>query len=70
MIEEGFLSPLLTMTQKDDNKLVYYILEDAVSGSPTASKYVRRAAVWNGHEPISFFTMDTRCRVQLPRRFY
>jgi hypothetical protein len=57
VIEEGFLSPLLTLTQKDDNKLVYYILEDAVAGSPTASKYVRRAAVWNGHEAY-FFLYD------------
>ncbi len=57
MIEEGFLRPPLTTTQKDDNKLVYYILEDTVSGSTIASKYVRRAAVWNGHEAY-FFLYD------------
>ncbi len=30
--------------------MVFYILEDAVSGSAVAAKYVRKAAVWNGHE--------------------
>ncbi len=50
VVEEGFLLALLTVTQQEDNKLVYYILEDAVSGSSVASKYIRRAAMWNGHE--------------------
>jgi hypothetical protein len=50
VIEEDFPQTLLSASQKEDNKLVYYILEDAVSGSHIASKYVRRAAVWNGHE--------------------
>jgi hypothetical protein len=34
----------------DDNKLVYYILEDATQGSPLASSYVRQAPVKNGFE--------------------
>jgi hypothetical protein len=50
VVEEDFLKAALTLEQQDDNKLVYYILEDSVSGSPTASKYVHRAAMWNGHE--------------------
>jgi hypothetical protein len=48
--DEGFLTVPLTSQQHDENKFVYYILEDAVSSSTAASKYVRRAAVWNGHE--------------------
>jgi hypothetical protein len=50
VIEEGFAHLVLTVSQQEDNKLVYYILEDAVAGSTTAAKYVRRAALWNGHE--------------------
>jgi hypothetical protein len=34
----------------DDNKLVYYILEDATQGSPLAASYVRQAPVKNGFE--------------------
>jgi hypothetical protein len=50
VIEEGFLARVMTLDLQADNKLVYYILEDAVAGSSVASKYIRRAAVWNGHE--------------------
>jgi hypothetical protein len=50
VIDEGFLALALTPQQHDENKFVYYILEEAVAGSTVASKYVRRAAVWNGHE--------------------
>jgi hypothetical protein len=50
VIEESFILTNLNIGQQDDNKLVYYILEDAVSGSAVATKYLRRAAVWNGHE--------------------
>ncbi len=50
VVDEGFLTTPLTAQQHDENKFVYYILEDAVSSSTVASKYVRRAAVWNGHE--------------------
>ena len=34
----------------EDNKLVYYILEDATQGSPLAASYVRQAPVKNGFE--------------------
>jgi hypothetical protein len=54
VIEDGFLSMAWTVVQQDDNKLVYYILEDAVSGAPVAAKHVRRAAIWNGHEAYHF----------------
>jgi hypothetical protein len=50
VIEEAFLVTSLTVSHQEDNKLVYYILEDAVAGSSVAAKYVRRAAIWNGHE--------------------
>jgi hypothetical protein len=33
----------------EDNKLVYYILEEAVSSSKIAAKYVRRAPEWDGN---------------------
>jgi hypothetical protein len=50
VIEEGFLTRVMTSDLQADNKLLYYILEDAVAGSTVASKYIHRAAVWNGHE--------------------
>ncbi len=50
VVAKTFLLSPLTPKQQEDNKLVYYILEDAVSGSPIAAKYVRKAAEWNGHE--------------------
>jgi hypothetical protein len=39
----------LTEALQEDNKLVYYLLEDAVSGSSVATNYVRRAPEWDGH---------------------
>jgi hypothetical protein len=38
-----------------DNKLVYYILEDATQSSPLASSYVRQAPAQNGFE--AFYTL-------------
>jgi hypothetical protein len=38
-----------------DNKLVYYILEDATQGSPLASSYVRQAPSQNGFE--AYYTL-------------
>jgi hypothetical protein len=57
VIEEGFLERVLTVDLQADNKLVYYILEDAVAGSTVASKHIRRAAVWNGNEAY-FYLYD------------
>ena len=50
VLEEDFLTSGLTLALQEDNKLVFYILEDAVAGSTVAAKYVRRAALWNGNE--------------------
>jgi hypothetical protein len=49
VIAEGFLSQAMTPQLHEDNKLVYYVLEEAVSGSVIALKYVRRAPIWDGH---------------------
>ncbi len=38
-----------------DNKLVYYIIEDATQGSPLASSYVRQAPAQNGFE--AYYTL-------------
>jgi hypothetical protein len=42
-------------TKIDDNKLVYYILEDATQGSPLASSYIRQAPIKNGFE--AYYTL-------------
>ncbi len=42
-------------TKTDDNKLVYYILEDATQGSPLASSYIRQAPIKNGFE--AYYTL-------------
>jgi hypothetical protein len=52
VVAEGFKA--LTFAHQEDNKLVYYVLEDAVSGSPVATKYVRRAPLWDGHAAYNF----------------
>jgi hypothetical protein len=57
VIDEDFPKTCVSLAYQEDNKLVYYVLEDAVLGSPVASKYVRRAAVWNGNEAY-FFLYD------------
>jgi hypothetical protein len=51
VIEESFLNFLpLTPRNFEANKMVYYILEDAVTTGSLAAKYVRQAAKWNGNE--------------------
>ena len=45
----------LTSDQRRDNKLVYYILEDAVQGSPLARSYVQKAPRNNGFE--AYYTL-------------
>jgi hypothetical protein len=45
----------LSAEKKRDNKLVYYILEDAVQNSVQASAYVHQAAVNNGFE--AYYTL-------------
>jgi hypothetical protein len=43
----------LSLVHQEENKLVYYIIEDAVTGSAVATQHVRRAAEWNGWEAYS-----------------
>jgi hypothetical protein len=45
----------LSAKKINDNKLVYFILEDATQSSPLASSYVRQAPVKNGFE--AFYTL-------------
>lgn len=45
----------LSADKKRDNKLVYYILEDAVQNSVQASAYVHQAAINNGFE--AYYTL-------------
>ena len=45
----------LTAEQRRDNKLVYYVIEDAVQNSPLAASYVRQAPINNGFE--AYYTL-------------
>jgi hypothetical protein len=49
VLADDFPQQPMTLQRQEDNKLVYYVLEEAVSGSPIAAKYVRRAPEWDGH---------------------
>ena len=51
VIEDGFLD-LLPYSQDAfaANKLVYYIIEDALEVGTLGTKYFRMAAKWNGHQ--------------------
>jgi hypothetical protein len=49
IIEVEFKTMMMTVALNADNKFVYYLLEDAVSGSAIAAKYVDRAPIWDGH---------------------
>ena len=51
VLEDGFLQTLWQVPgAKEANKFVYFLLEDSVSTGSLASKYIRQAAKWNGHE--------------------
>jgi hypothetical protein len=45
----------LTSTQRRDNKMVFYILEEAVQGSPMARSYIQKAPLNNGFE--AYYTL-------------
>jgi hypothetical protein len=45
----------LSVQKINDNKMVYFILEDATQGSPLAASYVRQAPVKNGFE--AYYTL-------------
>jgi hypothetical protein len=51
VIDEGFLD-LLPLSPQDfaSNKMVYYLLEDAIVPGSLAAKYFRQAAKWNGNQ--------------------
>jgi hypothetical protein len=54
VIEETFLTNLPLSTRDfSANKMVYYILEDAITPGSLAAKYLRLAAKWNGNEAYS-----------------
>ncbi len=51
VLEDGFLATLWHVPgAKEANKFVYFLLEDSVSTGSLASKYIRQATKWNGHE--------------------
>jgi hypothetical protein len=51
VIEESFLDTLpLSPQDFNANKMVYYLLEDALVPGSLAAKYFRQAAKWNGNE--------------------
>jgi hypothetical protein len=50
VLDEDFASKLWSNPGgKEANKLVFFLLEDAVAPGSLASKYVRQAAKWDGH---------------------
>ena len=56
VLDPNFLDILpLSETKRRDNKLVYYIIEDAVSISSLASSYVQKAPLNNGFE--AYYTL-------------
>ena len=51
VLEEDFLFTIWGVQgAKDANKVVYFLIEDAVAVWTLASKLVRQATKWNGHE--------------------
>ena len=56
VLDPDFLDELpLSATKRRDNKLVYYILEEAVQGSSLASSYVHQAPLNHGFE--AYYTL-------------
>ena len=56
VLQPDFFSGIPLPAQKlNDNKLVYFILEDATQSSPLASSYVRQAPAKNGFE--AYYTL-------------
>ena len=51
VLEDGFLATVWNVPgAKEANKFVYFLLEDSVAAGSLASKYIRQAVKWNGHE--------------------
>jgi hypothetical protein len=55
VLDPSFFCGALTERKVKENKLVFYLLEDATQGSPLASSYVRQAPVQNGFE--AYYTL-------------
>jgi hypothetical protein len=56
VLHPGFFDAFPLSTQDvNDNKLVYFILEDATQSSPLASSYIRQAPIKNGFE--AYYTL-------------
>ena len=56
VLDPDFFAHLpLSPDQRRDNKLVYYVIEDAVQNSPLATSYVRQAGLNNGFE--AYYTL-------------
>ena len=56
VVDPEFLDVLpLSPSKRRDNKLVYYIIEDAVQGSALASSYIQQAPLNNGFE--AYYTL-------------
>jgi hypothetical protein len=56
VLDPGFFDAFPLSTQHViDNKLVYFILEDATQSSPLASSYIRQAPIKNGFE--AYYTL-------------
>ena len=54
VLEEDFLNILWTVPgAKAANKMVYFLIEDAVATGTLASKLVRQATKWHGHEAFT-----------------
>ena len=55
VLREDFLShPPLSQADFTANKIVYFLVEDAVTPGTLAAKYVRQAALWNGNAAYNF----------------
>ena len=55
VLDPAFFDYPLSPEKRQDNKLVYYIIEDSVQNAPMAASYVRQAAVDNGFE--AYYTL-------------
>ncbi len=55
VLEEDFFPELLWVAPgaKAENKLVFFLIEDAVAAGTLASKLVRQATKWNEHEAFT-----------------
>jgi hypothetical protein len=55
VVDPDFCNYSVSPETKRDNKLVYYVIEDAVQNAPMAASYVRQAPVDNGFE--AYYTL-------------